>query len=95
MDPLKVIDELGVPGRLPVAAIRAAQADRAAMVPAFLRTIDDFLELKAPVDPAALFFIFHLLGGWREKYDQLFGLCLCQRLQGRRPRSRRWNRRSV
>jgi hypothetical protein len=38
MDPLEVIDELGVPGRLLVEAIRAAQADRAAMVPAFLRT---------------------------------------------------------
>jgi Protein of unknown function (DUF1186)/SEC-C motif len=67
MNPLKVIDELGVPGRLPVEAIRAAQANREAMVPVFLRTIDDFLELKAPVDPNALFFIFHLLGEWREK----------------------------
>ena len=67
MDPMQVIEELGVPGRLPVEAIRAAQADREAMVPVFLRTIDDFLELKAPVDPNALFFIFHLLGEWREK----------------------------
>jgi hypothetical protein len=67
MDPLRVIEELGVPGRLPVEAIRAAQADREAMVPVFLRTIDDFLELKGPVDPNALFFIFHLLGEWREK----------------------------
>jgi hypothetical protein len=67
MDPMQVIEGLGVPGRLPVEAIRAAQADREAMVPAFLRTIDDFLELKAPVDPNALFFIFHLLGEWREK----------------------------
>jgi hypothetical protein len=67
MDPMQVIDELGVTGRLPVEAIRAAQADREAMVPAFLRTIDDFLELKGPVDPNALFFIFHLLGEWREK----------------------------
>ena len=54
MNPMQVIDELGVPGRLPVEAIRAAQADREAMVPAFLRTIDDFLELKAPVDPNTL-----------------------------------------
>jgi hypothetical protein len=67
MDSMQVIDELGVPGRLPVEAIRAAQADREAMVPVFLRTIDDFLELKEPVDPNALFFIFHLLGEWREK----------------------------
>ena len=67
MDPAQVIEELGVPGRLPVEAIRAAQADRETMVPVFLRTIDDFLELRGPVDPDALFFIFHLLGEWREK----------------------------
>jgi Protein of unknown function (DUF1186)/SEC-C motif len=67
MDPIQVIEQLSVEGRLPVEAIRAAQADREAMVPVFLRTIDDFLELKGPVDPNALFFIFHLLGEWREK----------------------------
>ena len=67
MDPAQVIEQLGVPGRLPVEAIRAAQANRETMVPAFLRTIDDFLELKGPVDPNALFFMFHLLGEWREK----------------------------
>ncbi|QWG10840.1 DUF1186 domain-containing protein [Bradyrhizobium sediminis] len=67
MDPAQVIEQLAVPGRLPVEAIRAAQANRETMVPVFLRTIDDFLELKGPVDPNALFFIFHLLGEWREK----------------------------
>jgi Protein of unknown function (DUF1186)/SEC-C motif len=67
MDPMQVIEELGVPGRFPVEAIRAAQADREAMVPIFLRTIDDFLELRGPVDPNALFFMFHLLGEWREQ----------------------------
>src|SRR5665647_1348714 len=67
MDALQVIEELSIPGRLPVEAIRAAQADRDTMVPVFLRTIDDFLELRGPVDPNALFFIFHLLGEWREK----------------------------
>jgi hypothetical protein len=64
---MQVIEELGVPGRLPVEAIRAAQADRETMIPVFLRTIDDFLELQGPVDPNALFFIFHLLGEWREQ----------------------------
>lgn len=67
MEPAQVIEQLGVPGRLPVEAIRAAQANREAMVPAFLRVLDDFLELKGPVDPNALFFIFHLFGEWREK----------------------------
>jgi hypothetical protein len=67
MDAMQVIEELGVPGRLPVEAIRAAQADRETIVPIFLRMIDDFLELQGPLDPNALFFIFHLLGEWREK----------------------------
>jgi hypothetical protein len=67
MDPLRVIEEFGVSGRLPVEAIRAAQADRETMVPIFLRTIDDFLQLRGPVEPDALFFMFHLLGEWREK----------------------------
>src|ERR1700712_8683 len=67
MDPMKVIEELSVEGRLPVEAIRAAQADREKMIPVFLRTIEDFLELRGPVDPQALFFMFHLLGEWREK----------------------------
>jgi hypothetical protein len=67
MDPMQVIEELGVPGELPVEAIRAAQADRETMVPIFLRTIDDFLASEGPADPNALFFMFHLLGEWREK----------------------------
>ena len=67
MDPVQVIEEFGVQGRLPVEAIRAAQADRETMVPVFLRTLDDFLSLQGPVNPDALFFIFHLLGEWREK----------------------------
>jgi hypothetical protein len=67
MDPMQVIDELGVPGELPVEAIRAAQADRETMVPIFLRTIDDFLASEGPADPNALFFMFHLLGEWHEK----------------------------
>jgi hypothetical protein len=67
MDPMQVIEELGVPGKLPVEAIRAAQADRDTIAPIFLRTIDDFLSSEGPADPNALFFIFHLLGEWREK----------------------------
>jgi hypothetical protein len=81
MDPMRVIEELSVPGRLPVEAIRAAQANREAMVPVFLRTIDDFLELKGPVDPNALFFIFHLLGEWREQ-SAYWSLAVLLRLPG-------------
>jgi hypothetical protein len=81
MDPMQVIEELGVPGRFPVEAIRAAQADRETMAPIFLRTIDDFLDLQGPVDPNALFFIFHLLGEWREK-SAYWSLATLLRLPG-------------
>jgi Protein of unknown function (DUF1186)/SEC-C motif len=68
MDAAKVVEELSTWQRLPVEAIRAAQADRATMVPIFLRRIDEFLSLEGElVHPAALFFMFHLLGEWREK----------------------------
>jgi hypothetical protein len=67
MDPMQVIEQLGVQDKLPVEAIRAAQADRETMVPVFLRTIDDFLASEGPADPNALFFMFHLLGEWREQ----------------------------
>jgi hypothetical protein len=67
MDPMQVLEELSVSGRLPVEAIRTAQSNREAMVPVFLKTIEDFLELNGPADPSALFYIFHLLGEWREK----------------------------
>src|SRR5882762_772102 len=68
MDPTQVIEELSEWGRLPVEAIRAAQADRETMAPIFLRSFDNLLSLDgSPVAPAALFFMFHLLGEWREK----------------------------
>ena len=49
MDALRVLEELGEPGRLPVEAIRAAEADRGTMVPIFLRSIDSFLSLEGPL----------------------------------------------
>jgi len=57
----------------PVAAIRAANEDRAAVVPVFLRAIEEYLASPGSGSPAAasrsnaLFFVFHLLGQWREK----------------------------
>ncbi len=67
MDAVRVLEELSEWGRLPVEAIQAAQADRDTMTPLFLDTIDDLLSLEDAAEPAALFFIFHLLGEWREK----------------------------
>jgi hypothetical protein len=69
--------------RLPVDAIRAADADRATMLPVFLETIERYIA-QAPDErerPNPLFFIFNILGSWREKaaYRPLARLLLCER----------------
>jgi Protein of unknown function (DUF1186) len=53
---------------IPVEAIRDANADRPTAVAAFLDAIERHLSPDGvPVPPDALFFMFHLLGEWREK----------------------------
>src|ERR1051326_19113 len=79
----EVLQGLSAEGRLPVQAIRAAEADRAAMIPAFLETIETFISASAEdrAKPSPVFFIFHLLGSWREKsaYRPLARLLRCRR----------------
>src|SRR5262249_43545044 len=64
----QLLEGLAERGRLPVEAIRAAEANRAESVPIFLRTIEQY---ETPgvdsASPDALFLIFHMLGSWREK----------------------------
>jgi hypothetical protein len=68
MDATQILRELGTAEGLPVDAIRAASADRANVAPVFVRAIDQYLAGNADATTeAALFFIFHLLGEWREK----------------------------
>jgi len=64
-----ILDELARgTERLPVEAIRAAGLRRADMVPMFLELIDSYLAESSKLQvKQALFFIFHLLGEWREK----------------------------
>jgi hypothetical protein len=64
-----ILEELAKPEGLPVEAIRAAEADRAVVVPVFLRVIEDYLsgDMTARAKPARIFFIFHMLGSWHEK----------------------------
>ena len=80
MDAAQILDRLAFQERLPVEAIRAAEADRASVVPVFLNAIEQYLSDDA--DPSvqdSLFFIFHLLGSWREKsaYRPLARLLRC------------------
>jgi uncharacterized protein YchJ len=81
MDAAEILDQLTHAEGLPKAALQAATAQRAEMVPIFLHEIDSYLSLdptgRAKATP--LFFIFHLLGEWREKsaYRPLARLLRC------------------
>lgn len=54
--------------RLPAEAIRATGASRATTLPVFLDAIETYLAQsdEERKRPSALFFIFHILGSWRE-----------------------------
>jgi hypothetical protein len=68
MDPAQIVQSLNVRNRIPVEAIHAADADRPAAVAAFLHAIDLHMSPGGtPIPVDALFFMFHLLGEWREK----------------------------
>jgi hypothetical protein len=81
MDADAILHELTHTTGLPTEALQAASAQRAEMLPKFLGVIDDHLGRKpaARANPTPLFFIFHLLGEWREKtaYRPLARLLRC------------------
>jgi hypothetical protein len=62
----QIFEQLGQHEGLPVDAIRAADANREAMVPLILRALDQSAAASRPLRNA-LFIGFHLLGQWREK----------------------------
>jgi hypothetical protein len=69
MDAEEILNELTYAAGLPREALKAATTQRDEVLPLFLREIETYLAL----DPAArakstpLFFVFHLLGEWKEK----------------------------
>jgi hypothetical protein len=68
MDGTQILRELATAERLPVEAIEAARANRAAVAPAFVRAVEEFVAVTGePENDRALFLVFHLLGEWREK----------------------------
>ena len=69
MEPEKILHELTYADGLPREALKAASAQRSEMVPLFVEEIETYLALDpaARAKPTPLFFIFHLLGEWREK----------------------------
>ena len=67
MDAAELLERLNVSGELPVEAIRAASANRAAMAPVFVAAIEDYLSSGTEdAPPDALFFIFICSAEWRE-----------------------------
>ena len=81
MDAAEILDQLTHAEGLPKTALRAATEKRVEMVPVFLREIDSYSALDSAerAKPTPLFFIFHLLGEWRERtaYRPLARLLLC------------------
>src|SRR5438128_4546482 len=69
MDTGKILHELTYAEGLPKEALKAASAQRVEMLPLFVEEIETYLALEAAgrAKPTPLFFIFHLLGEWREK----------------------------
>jgi Protein of unknown function (DUF1186)/SEC-C motif len=80
MDAAELIARLAFQDKLPIDTIRAASAEREAAAPIFVNAIEQFV--RPGGDRSAkdsLFFIFHLLGDWREKsaYRPLARLLRC------------------
>ena len=69
MDAEAILHELTYATDLPRVALQAAPAQRLELLPKFLGVIEDQLgqEPAARANPTPLFFIFHLLGEWRER----------------------------
>src|ERR1700730_1401565 len=69
MDAQAILHELTHAAGLPRKALKAASDQRIAMLPLLVDEIETCLALEpaAREKPTPLFFIFHLLGEWREK----------------------------
>lgn len=82
MEPDEILHLLTEAEDLPKEAFEAATVRRAEMVPLFLAMIEEFLAAPANTraESTALFYIFHLMGSWREKsaYRPLAGFLRCE-----------------
>ncbi len=82
MDASTILHQLTHAEGLPREALAAASEQRGEMAPLFMDAIDSYLAAPASgrAEPTPLFFIFHLLGEWREKsaYGRLASLLRCR-----------------
>jgi len=69
VDAGQILHELTYSEGLPKEALKAASAQRVEMLPLFIEEIETYLALEPAgrAKPTPLFFVFHLLGEWREK----------------------------
>src|ERR1700738_191994 len=69
MDAWQILHALTYSEGRPKEALKAASAQRVEMLPLFVEEIETYLALEpaARAKPTPLFFVFHLLGEWREK----------------------------
>jgi hypothetical protein len=68
MDATQILRDLATTQGLPVEAIQAARANRAAFAPAFVQAVERVVDGDDPPETFdAIFLVFHLLGEWREK----------------------------
>jgi hypothetical protein len=69
MNAQAILHELTYAESLPREALKAVSTQRGEMVPLFLQEIETYLALEpaARGKPTPLFFVFHLLGEWKEK----------------------------
>jgi Protein of unknown function (DUF1186)/SEC-C motif len=81
MEPAAILEQLTCSDDLPRDALRAAAELRADMLPLFVQRIENYVAADAVKREEArpLFFIFHLLGDWRETsaYRSLARLLRC------------------
>jgi hypothetical protein len=67
MAPDEIFAQFAAEGRMPLAAIEAARADRGIMAPLFIAQVEKATAgLASETERDAIFLIFHLLGEWRE-----------------------------
>jgi hypothetical protein len=82
MDAAQILDRLVFQKPLPVEALRDASADRTSAAPIFVHAVEQYVSLGGDRSAKdSLFFVFHLLGEWREKsaYRPLARLMRCPR----------------
>src|SRR5688572_12302504 len=66
MEPAEILRALRDAKDFPKAALIAATGRRGEMTPLLLRELDQVLAAPDPARASSVFFLFHLLGEWRE-----------------------------